>query len=411
MVEEEVRAAFARHEHLTPAAGPLRAEIDRITVRRRRRRLVVRATGAALVLVAVAAVPVYGSRLVNSGGQQPYQISDTPPPPTAPALLTAPALPAGPLNTLLVGVDTDGRGLPPAEFMAPSAELMVLAHIPADRSRIVLVSIPADLPDLSAGPVAAEPTPPGADAGPVAAEPTPPAAEPGPAGGKSGSPPAGPRGPEMMSEVFRSVSRGSAAPVDLENGTRAVAKAITDRTGLSINAIAMIEFSALRALTDAVGGVEICVKPPIRPTPEPADGGACRRLSGKAGTELLRQRYKLSEDGYDAQGLDPKFLKGLYAAARANGHLADARSVARLALTAGKGLRVDTLGAELGGLFAALGGIGRDDTVVVALPTPPGGALLRTFDKPYTGQIQSFFAALAADRADRWLADHPDAVR
>ena len=60
MIEEELRATFARHEELAPAVGPLRAAIDRIAARRRRRRLAVRTPGAALAVLAVVAVPMLG---------------------------------------------------------------------------------------------------------------------------------------------------------------------------------------------------------------------------------------------------------------------------------------------------------------------------------------------------------------
>lgn len=64
MIEDELRATFARHEMLTPAAGPVRAAIQRTAVRRRRRRLAARAAGVALAVLAVASVPALGRTLV-----------------------------------------------------------------------------------------------------------------------------------------------------------------------------------------------------------------------------------------------------------------------------------------------------------------------------------------------------------
>ena len=56
MIEDDLRAAFERHETLTPPTGPLRAAIDRVAAVRRHR-LTRRLAGAAVALIAVASLP------------------------------------------------------------------------------------------------------------------------------------------------------------------------------------------------------------------------------------------------------------------------------------------------------------------------------------------------------------------
>jgi hypothetical protein len=54
-VEEELRAAFARHEAATPAADQLRDKIKTAVVRRKRRRVI--ASAAVAVLAVGTALP------------------------------------------------------------------------------------------------------------------------------------------------------------------------------------------------------------------------------------------------------------------------------------------------------------------------------------------------------------------
>ncbi|MGW5670935.1 hypothetical protein ACWEVO_23805, partial [Micromonospora sp. NPDC003776] len=92
MIEDDLRAAFARHEALTPPAGPLRAAIDRTVVRRRRRRLRVRLAGTAMAVVAAA---LTGFTVAAPQHREAGHLLADP-------AAAAPA-PAGAVNVLLVG--------------------------------------------------------------------------------------------------------------------------------------------------------------------------------------------------------------------------------------------------------------------------------------------------------------------
>ncbi|WP_018350114.1 LCP family protein [Longispora albida] len=118
MIEDELRATFARHEDLVPAGEPLLPAIHSGAARRRSRR---RWAGAAagLAVVLLAAVPAMALR-------------DTTAAPVPGA--AAPAAEARQLNYLILGTDQAQR---------PDT-IMILSVSPA-RDRAALVSIPRDL--------------------------------------------------------------------------------------------------------------------------------------------------------------------------------------------------------------------------------------------------------------------------
>ncbi|GAB3949034.1 hypothetical protein GCM10027614_47150 [Micromonospora vulcania] len=99
MIEDDLRAAFARHESLTPSTGPLRAAIDRLVVGRRRRRRRWQAGGTALALLGVLGLGV------------PLLTPERAGPPQAADLISESArpVPTDAVNILLLGIDGNGR--------------------------------------------------------------------------------------------------------------------------------------------------------------------------------------------------------------------------------------------------------------------------------------------------------------
>lgn len=127
-VEEELRAAFARHEAETPAAEPVREKINTAFVRRKRRRAI--GASAAAVLVLGIAVPV---SLKTLGAT-----STAPPPPAAVAPTPSPApVPAKGLDILIIGVDRA------VDDEAAVAQTATVIRVSADRKHVYLVSIPS----------------------------------------------------------------------------------------------------------------------------------------------------------------------------------------------------------------------------------------------------------------------------
>jgi LCP family protein required for cell wall assembly len=125
MIEDELRAAFARHEHLTPTASAVLPGIEQGYRRRRQRRLGLRATGAALLVVALLGGSAYAAEQVS--GAKTSRRGQLGAGPTA-------AVAAGaPVNLLVLGLDGDNDLL--------RSDIVAVVHLPADHGRADVVTI------------------------------------------------------------------------------------------------------------------------------------------------------------------------------------------------------------------------------------------------------------------------------
>ncbi|MEV5764996.1 LCP family protein [Micromonospora sp. NPDC052213] len=349
MIEDDLRAAFARHEALTPPVGPLRSAIDRLAAARRRRRRRLRAGGAALALLGVLAIgipPFTPDRVAEDA-----------------TLLAEPAgsAPTGALNILLLGVD--GSAKEPARL----ADSVLLVHIPADRSRPYLISLPRDL------------------AVPI----------PG-------------HGTDKLNAAFR-YGAGDGRP-DLGRGYELTRRVVTDLTGVRVDAGAVLTFPVLRRLTDEVDGVEVCLPREVRSihTKRVFPTG-CQRLDGAASVDLLRQRRGLPEGGLDRDRHAQLFAAGLIRRAGEQGVLANPASLFALVDTVGADLVVGGDGSPLVDLLKVLPDLKSVDPVGLSLPVgPPEGLGWRL--PPDPKEAPAFLAALREDRLAQWAARNPGQV-
>lgn len=347
MIEDELRAAFARHETLTPATAPVRAAIERTVVRRRRRRFRLRLGGTALALVAAA---LAGFTAVAPQHRETGN------------LLTEPAAsaPAGALNLLLLGLD----GATPDG--ARRADSLLLVHVPADRSRLYLVSLPRDLyvPVPGVG----------------------------------------------TTKLNSSFAYGShPAKGDLTRGYDLTRRVVTEVTGIPIDAGAVLTYPALRKLTDAVGGVPVCLPKDVKSAHTGRvfpDG--CQQLDGAASVDLLRQRYGMT-DARDRDRNAQRYAAGLLRRIGERGGLTDPAMLNTLLRQVGTGLTVETGQTSLPTLLSVAGKAAAAEPVAVGLP------VVHT-ERPLFGwqldreAAPEFLAALREDRLDQWTAAHPKQV-
>ncbi|AXO32488.1 LCP family protein [Micromonospora sp. B006] len=343
MIEDELRAAFARLEESTPPVGPVRAAVDRAVITRRRRRRRVRLAGTAL---AVAAVALGGFTAM----------APRPPAPTAAPLLATPEpAPGGALNVLLPGVDQAAG--------SRRADSILLVHVPADRSRLYLVSLPRDL---------LVPTP------------------------EQG-------GLEKLNATF---SRAAGSGTDLAAGFRATRQAVARLTGVRVDAGAVLTYPGARELTDAVGGVPVCLPEPVRSVhTERRFPSGCQRLNGAAAVDLLRQRYGLRDGGLDRDRNAARYAAGLLHQMREQGTATDPAQLGRLLLRVGSAVTVDTGDLSLPALVAASGRAAAAEPVAVAFP------VLAEWNgrgyEPDPELTPGLLDALRADRLGQWAAAHP----
>ncbi|MFI7219433.1 LCP family protein [Micromonospora maritima] len=344
MIEDELRAAFARHEELAPPTGPVRAAIDQAVVGRRRRRRRVRLAGTSL---AVAAVALVGFTVA----------APRPPAPAPPAARPTPT-PEGAMNVLLLGVDQAGPDR--------RADSILLVHVPADRSRLYLVSIPRDT---------LVPMPDGASA-------------------------------DKINATF---SR-AAASGDLAAGYRATRQAVGRLTGVRVDAGAVLTYAATRELTDEVGGVPVCLPAPVRSVhTDRRFPAGCQRLDGTQAVDLLRQRYGLRDGGLDRDRNATRYAAGLLRQVRERGTLTDPARLGRLVGALGPGLTVDTGATSLPVLLSLVARATAAEPVAVGLPVRYDEWTDRGFE-PDPTLAPGFLEALRADRVAGWTAAHPDHV-
>lgn len=320
MIEDEVRAAFARHEHLAPLAGPLRDRIDKATVRRRRRRLAMRVAGAAVAVVAAAVtVPA----LATPRAEAP-PVGATPPAATSAK------------NYLVLGVDSD------------RADLVLIAHVPADRERLYLVAVPRDTAT------------------------------------KDGK----------LNATFE------------KGGTKATAAAVRQLTGVAVDGTAAIRYPALRAVTDVVGGIRVCLDQEVwsAHTRKRYPKG-CQKLDGAAALDVVRQRYNVANG---ALGRD-KNAQRVFAALAAQVADADPVRLAMLARAAGDGVELDLNGQSLVDAVAEQRDLARLPVVGVGL-TISTVTLDDAVVKLDTRVAKELFAAVREDRLEQFTAAYPELI-
>jgi LCP family protein required for cell wall assembly len=336
-LEEEVRAAFARHEDQTPAAGPVRAKIEIAAVRAKRRRTFRRLAGvAAAVLLAGAAVPT----VLQQWQPEAY---------TTP-LGDLSGAPAGPLDVLLLGSDSRLSAADPKDRRA---DTVMLVHVPADRSRTYVVSLPRDgavkLPD------------------------------------------------------GRSAKLSSILP---DGGPKLAEQVVSDLTGVDFDATVTVDLQALRAVTEAVGGVEMCLAEEIvslhngKRYPR-----GCQQIGADDITPVLRARYGLAHGAYDRDRNAQRFLRALAEKLSAQGTLTDPVRLGKLLAAARTGIEIDGDGT---GLLRVAGSLASAEVVGLGSPTFNTAGDGRELPFPEVGP--SLYAALRDDALADWATANPTYV-
>lgn len=238
-------------------------------------------------------------------------------------------------NFLIVGSDTragakpqDGVGDASKEQGARS-DVLMLAHVPADRKRVVVVSIPRD---IRVDRPACEQW--NSDSGQYTGEQIPAAKE------------------VMANEAYA------------VGGPKCVTEMVAEITHLRINHFVSVDFNGFKEMVDAVGSVEVCVSRPMEDEElgTVLDKAGKQRISGDTALKFVRAR-KVQGDlfsDYDRIQRQQKFLSSLLRQALSNETLLNPSKLnsfinAFAKATVGQNIGVDdmlTLGQSLQGLDA-----------------------------------------------------------
>ncbi len=285
----------------------------------------------------ITSLPLYGGVGGDAGTQKPDRFGNTP------------------IDVLVIGSDTRGTT---AGAKAANADVELLVHVAADRSNATVLSIPRDtVTDL----------------------------------------------PACRDAVTRRVTPARRGQINstLAHGPGCTVAAVHALTGITVGHFAMLDFSAVVTMSNAVGGVPVCVSDDVY---DPYSHLKLRRghhvLKGVAALQFVRSRHAFG-DGSDigrthAQHL---FLSSMIRTMKSAGTIADPRRLLAVADAATKALTVDTgLGSigDLVGLATDLDKVPPGRITFVTMPTQPDPSDPNRVVP--AASAASIFAAVAADQ-------------
>ncbi|MEU8230341.1 LCP family protein [Actinoplanes sp. NPDC048967] len=279
-----------------------------------------------------------------------WQHASSPSVPTAELFAAEPA-PAGPLDVLLLGSDNRIRWQDRANRRADS---VMIIHVPADRTQAYLISLPRDgevkLPDGATS---------------------------------------------KLSETL------------FFGGPALTGKVVSQLTGVTFDATVTVDFRALRAVTEAVGGVRVCLPQAVKSVHNHKTyPKGCQQLTADDVAPVLQARFGLPRGSYDRDRNAQLFLRALAGKLAADGTVTDPARVQALVSAARDGLEIT---GDPAALLRAAGSLGS--------PGSPVGISERTFHSMANGREQiyakvgpSLYAALRDDTLPAWIAANPSYV-
>ncbi|TQJ25077.1 LytR family transcriptional attenuator [Micromonospora sp. A202] len=349
---------------------------------------------AAVALIAAGAVVITRLTSDNKPGGAPVAGSPTPTP--IPTPTPSPSGPppgadiTGPLNLLLVGVDTR-VSVPGWE---PHSDAVLVLHVPKGLGRAYLFSLPRDLlVDIPAFPKA------------------------GYKGGKT--------------KLTHAMSFGSRVPgkpkePSTAQGYELLRSTVAGYTGLRIDAGAVLTFNGFDKLVNALGGVDIYVDQRVesmhrRPDGkyrESVPGGYTgpqqvyekgeQHLNGWQALDYARQRYITGGD-YARQRHQQQLIKAMTSKILDEGLARQPERVDQVVAALGNTL-IYVGGRRIVDIAYALGGMPENKFVLVGLPGSGVGKGSAYRGEQLTAVGRKFITELRAGRADAYLAANPTLV-
>jgi LCP family protein required for cell wall assembly len=191
-------------------------------------------------------------------------------------------------------------------------------------------------------------------------------------------------------------------------GAPLAVQVVQSLTGATIDGAVVLTLDALRDVTDAVGGIRICLPNAVTSihTGHTFMPG-CYELDGTDVADLVRQRQDQPVGAYTRDANIHRVMMGLVTRIHSLNLLADAGRIA--ALLRVNGLRVDMGTIDTRALAVRLKNVDGSDLVGIVSPrfqTSDDG-LNQRLDPVVTPEM---FTALREDRLDSFVIDHPDWV-
>jgi LCP family protein required for cell wall assembly len=264
----------------------------------------------------------------------------------------------GATDILLVGTDsrTDAQGNPlPRDVLAQldagsadgelNTDTMMLVRVPNDGSRAVAFSLPRD------------------------------SYVPLPGGGKGKLNSVYPGAKAAMTQQLVSEGDSNGADVDVkssEAGRQALIDAVQELTGIGVDHYAEVNLLGFYNLTNAIGGVDVCLKNAVDDDFSGAHFPAGpRTVQGRDALAFVRQRHGLPLGDLDRVRRQQAFLAGLSHKILSAGTLADPVTLTRL-LDAVKQSVILDQGWDLLGLAQQMQGVSGGAVTFMTIPTQGG---------------------------------------
>jgi LCP family protein required for cell wall assembly len=185
-------------------------------------------------------------------------------------------------------------------------------------------------------------------------------------------------------------------------GLSCVVSTAAQLTGLEIDYAAQMSFNAVVQMTDAVGGVPVCLVEPIKDDYSGLDLPAGTNvISGTAALSFLRSRHGVG-DGSDLARISSQqvYLSALLRQLKSDETLTDFGKLYQLANVATSNVRLSTSLTSLDTMVSMAQSLNTVDLATMALVQYPG----TTSDPRYPGKVvpvedlaDELFAAIAAD--------------
>ncbi|MEY4993477.1 MAG: hypothetical protein RIS82_599 [Actinomycetota bacterium] len=258
----------------------------------------------------------------------------------------------GPINMLLVGSDTrEGQGGGYGNDTSVLADVIILLHISADRKNAVALSFPRDL------------------------------LVPWPACPSTSTPPGPGYLPQSLGQINATIANG---------GPGCTLLTVEQLTGVDIPYLAMIDFKGVIEMSNAIGGVDVCVAEEINdPYTQTYLQPGEYTLSGKAALQFLRTRHGVG-DGSDLSRISNQqtFLTSLVRKVKSQGVLSNPVYLYSLASAAARNMQLSQSLTDVNvmvALASALKDVELDKITFLQVPSRGG------LPKPYSGRVAPIY--------------------
>ena len=256
----------------------------------------------------------------------------------------------GPINMLLVGSDTrTGQGGGFGHVSSTLADVIILLHVSADRKNAVAMSFPRDL-------LVPWPACPSVTGGPGYL-------------------------PQSLGQINATIANG---------GPGCTLLTVQQLTGVKIPYLAMIDFKGVIEMSNAIGGVEVCVASPINDTyTKTYLSAGTHTLQGRAALQFLRTRHGVG-DGSDLSRISNQqvFMTSLFRKIKSQGVLSNPLLLLNMANAAARNMKMSDSLNDPSVLVALAGALKNVDLAKMTfLQIPSQGGL----PAPYSGRVEPVY--------------------